>query len=607
MKKNDYLKVNDIIYRILAEDKDNYLVLNCNTKNMPAWKKESELADGVIINREEVFEILEIELIEEKLTGTAFKQAHERYTMIAGVLAFMNDDSLRNRAIAIAVDTYGISRRTLTTYLCNYLVTDNISSLVPKPRKKNRSLNDDEKIMRWALNKFYYTRHKNKLSDCYIMMLKEKYTDESGKLKEEHPSIHQFRYFFNKTRKKQTELISREGIKEYQLNHRPLLGEGIHDFAPTIGTGMLDGTVCDLYLVDSSGKLVGRPLLVACVDAYSELCCGYSLLWEGGVYSVREMMLNVIEDKVKWCKQFGIQIQKEQWPCDKLPGVLVTDRGSEYISYNFEQISELGCQVISLPSFSANMKGPVEKLFDLVQDSFKPFLKGYGVIEKDFQKRGIKDYRLESCLTIEQFEKIIIHTIIYYNNRVLENFPYSDDMMKDGIVPSPAGIWDYQTEYGNSNLLSVSKEQLVLTLLPRTEGRFTRKGFVVNKMRYDADGFTEEYLNGEKCTVAFNPDDASVVWLLKEGDYIKFSLIEKKYNGMSVDEVHTQKKKQKQYVAGFREDALVAKVDLAQKINTIVEHALKFDDTDITGVTKRRQKARIQRHRNLTSEVINNE
>lgn len=607
MKKNDYLKIDDTIYRILAVDKDNYLVLNCNTKNMPVWRLEAELADGVIINREEVFEILEIELIEEKLTGTAFKQAHERYTMIAGVLAFMNDDSLRNRAIAIAVDTYGISRRTLTTYLCNYLVTDNISSLVPKPRKKNRSLNDDEKIMRWALNKFYYTRHKNKLSDCYIMMLKEKYTDESGKLKEEHPSIHQFRYFFNKTRKKQTELISREGIKEYQLNHRPLLGEGIHDFAPTIGTGMLDGTVCDLYLVDSSGKLVGRPLLVACVDAYSGLCCGYSLLWEGGVYSVREMMLNVIEDKVKWCKQFGIQIQKEQWPCDKLPGVLVTDRGSEYISYNFEQISELGCQVISLPSFSANMKGPVEKLFDLVQDSFKPFLKGYGVIEKDFQKRGIKDYRLESCLTIEQFEKIIIHTIIYYNNRVLENFPYSDDMMKDGIVPSPAGIWDYQTEYGNSNLLSVSKEQLVLTLLPRTEGRFTRKGLVVNKMRYDADGFTEEYLNGEKCTVAFNPDDASVVWLLKEGDYIKFSLIEKKYNGMSVDEVHTQKKKQKQYVAGFREDALVAKVDLAQKINTIVEHALKSDDTDITGVTKRRQKARIQRHRNLTSEVINNE
>lgn len=607
MKKNDYLKVNDIIYRILAVDKDNYLILNCNTKNMPSWKKESELAEGDIISAEEAFNMLDIELIEEELTGNEFKQAHERYTMIAGVLAFLNDDSLRNRAIAMAVDTYGISRRTLTTYLCNYLVTDNLASLVPKPRKKNRPMTDDEKIMRWALNKFYYTRHKNKLSDCYIMMLKEKYTDESGKLKEEHPSIHQFRYFFNKTRKKQTELISREGIKEYQLNHRPLLGEGIQDFAPTIGTGMLDGTVCDLYLVDDAGKLVGRPLLVACVDAYSGLCCGYSLLWEGGVYSVREMMLNVIEDKVKWCKQFGIKIEKKQWPCDKLPGVLVTDRGSEYISYNFEQISELGCQVISLPSFSANMKGPVEKLFDLVQDSFKPYLRGKGVIESDFQKRGVKDYRLDSCLTIEQFEKIIIHTIIYYNNRVLESFPYTNEMIDAEIVPSPAGIWNYQSEYGNSNLLSVSREQLILTLLPRTEGRFTRKGLVVNKMRYDADGFTEEYLNGGKCTVTFNPDEVSNVWLFKEGAYTKFTLIEKKYQGMSVDEVHTQKKKQKQYVAGFREDALAAKVDLAQKINTIVEHALKSDNTDIRGVTKRRQKARAQRHRNLTREVINNE
>ena len=487
MKKNDYLKIDDTIYRILAVDKDNYLVLNCNTKNMPVWRLEAELADGVIINREEAFEILEIELIEEELTGIAFKQAHERYTMIVGVLAFLKDDALRNQAIAMAVDTYGISRRTLTTYLCNYLVTDNLASLVPKQRRNKRPLTDDEKIMRWSLNKFYYTRHKNKLSDCYVMML------------------------------------------------------------------------------------------------------------------------NVIEDKVKWCEHFGIKIEKKQWPCDKLPGVLVTDRGSEYISYNFEQISELGCQVISLPSFSANLKGPVEKLFDLVQDGFKPYLRGKGIIEPDFQKRGCVDYRLESCLTIEQFEKIIIHTIIYYNNRVLENFPYTSAMMNDDIVPSPAGIWDYQTEYGNSNLLSVSREQLILTLLPRTEGRFTRKGLVVNKMRYDADGFTEEYLNGGKCTVAFNPDDASVVWLLKEGDYIKFSLIEKKYQGMSVNEVHTQKKKQRQYVAGFREDALAAKVDLAQKINTIVEHALKSDDTDIIGVTKRRQKARAQRHRDLMKEVIDDE
>lgn len=47
---------------------------------------------------------------------------------------------------------------------------------------------------------------------------------------------------------------------------------------------MIDGTICDIYLVDDAGRLVGRPLLVTCVDAYSGMCLGYSLTWEGGVY-----------------------------------------------------------------------------------------------------------------------------------------------------------------------------------------------------------------------------------------------------------------------------------------------------------------------------------
>lgn len=60
---------------------------------------------------------------------------------------------------------------------------------------------------------------------------------------------------------------------------------------------MLDGTVCDIYLVDDAGHLVGRPILLACVDAYTSFCYGYSLLWEGGVYSLRNLMLNVAADK----------------------------------------------------------------------------------------------------------------------------------------------------------------------------------------------------------------------------------------------------------------------------------------------------------------------
>ena len=125
---------------------------------------------------------------------------------------------------------------------------------------------------------------------------------------------------------------------------------------------MLDATVCDIYLINDTGSLVGRPILTACVDTYSGLCCGYSLSWEGGVYSLRGLMLNIIADKVSWCNRFGISIHREDWDCNTLPATFITDMGSEYTSENFEQIAELGVTVVNLPSYRPELKGLIEKI-----------------------------------------------------------------------------------------------------------------------------------------------------------------------------------------------------------------------------------------------------
>ena len=79
----------------------------------------------------------------------------------------------------------------------------------------------------------------------YTMMLKEKYCDSLGILAEEYPSFYQFRYFYRKTKNLQDFFISRDGLKNYQRNNRPLTGEGVQEFAPAVGTGMFDATVCD--------------------------------------------------------------------------------------------------------------------------------------------------------------------------------------------------------------------------------------------------------------------------------------------------------------------------------------------------------------------------
>ena len=125
--------------------------------------------------------------------------------------------------------------------------------------------------------------------------------------------------------------ISRSGLTEYQRNSRPLLGDGVQEFAPVIGIAMLDSTICDIYLINEKGEIAGRPILTAACDANTSMCLGYLLSWENDTNSLKDLMLNILEDKVSFCKKKGIAITREQWDLHgKLPGVLVTDQGHEY-------------------------------------------------------------------------------------------------------------------------------------------------------------------------------------------------------------------------------------------------------------------------------------
>lgn len=601
MTKGELYRGNDAVVKILSLEGDEIFVIDCKGTKMPKWMDAEELNGAVPVG----VDALQPARKASELSDKELAVARKRYSMIAGILPCVSDDNMRNRLITRYCVYYQVSRRTITGYLCKFLVYEDIGVLADRLKvQKKKPLTKEQKNMRWAINKFYYTRRKNPLTYAYIELLKAKYCDSDGKLLEGYPTMSQFRYFFQKTRKRQTEIISREGIKEYQLNHRPLLGDGVQEMATSIGWGMLDGTVCDIYLVDESGHLVGRPVLQVCVDAYEGLCCGYSLLWEGGVYSVRELMLNTVTEKAGHCKKFGITITPEQWPCHQLPGVIVTDRGSEFISYNFEQITELGSQLVSLSSFSANMKGPVEKLFDLVQEAYKPYLKGKGVIEPDFQKRGAVDYRKQASLTMEQFEKIVIRCIIFHNcKRILENFPFTERMVEAKVRPYASDIWNYCLSHAGANLISVTKEQLILTLLPRTKGQFSRKGLKVNGMRYKCDGYTEQYLAGGAVTVAYNPDDVSEVYLVKD-NYRKFELIERRYQGKTLTDVESEKTKQSGHVKSFSHEQLQAKIDLANSIEVIASHGKYSGDVQMKSVRTTRKKERIARHRDLIQEVM---
>ena len=608
MKKNDLLRKDNNIIRVLEIEDDKALVIDCVKRSMPKWVDVSNFVEygNCSVNGllEETGFILEDV---DKLSAKDKSFIHTKYTLISGVLPFVDDEIKRSDAINRIAEQRNVSPQTIRKYLCLYLVYQNITAFLPKKKTEEKILSPDEKNMRWALNKYFYTKNKNSLKTAYTFMLKEKYCSSSGELMEQYPSFNQFRYFYRKHKSLQTLYISRNGLKDYQRNNRPLIGAGIHEFAPNIGVGMIDSTICDIYLINEEGKLVGRPILTACVDAYSSLCCGYSLSWEGGVYSIKKLMMNIISNKNKWCKSFGIDINNSDWASDMLPATLVTDKGSEYTSENFEHITELGVTVINLPAYRPELKGAVEKFFDVVQNLFKPSLKGKGVIETNFQERGAHDYRKDACLTMEDFEKIILHCIIFYNSkRILEHFPYTEKMMDDNVRPHASCIWNWSANQPGANLIKTTEKELTLTLLPRTAAKFSRYGLKVNKLRYNNDAYTEEYLQGNSAVVAYDPDNVNEVWLLQDGKYVKFELIETRFENKTLVDVEEMKRGEKDIINSVVKDNLQAKIELIDHIRVISDKA-HITNVNIYGVRATRKKERLKNHLQYSKEEEENE
>ena len=104
-------------------------------------------------------------------------------------------------------------------------------------------------------------------------------------------------------------------------------------------------------------------------------------------------------------------------------------------------------------------------------------LRGRGVIEDDAQERWATDYRTQATLDLDDFARVVIHSVLYLNS----------GRLVDG--KTPAERW---TEL-SPRLMAVDPQELHIQTLPRDTAKLTRKGLRINRMWYapdDADGLT---------------------------------------------------------------------------------------------------------------------
>ena len=402
--------------RVLLCGEEQSYVVSCQHFRMP-YPVASDLLAELQPVPAETYSVF---VLDEDITNHQREGRNHKFDIIAPLLdgTCIYDKSHRNEIVRQIAAEHGIARRTVLQYLWRYWVYQSKNALLPaeRPAPEQHELTADEKAIRWALNKYYYTPQRQSLQTAYKMMLRAKYCDTHGTLKPEYPTFWQFRYFFRKNRDPISETISRQGLKAYQRNHRPFTGS-VCDYAHTIGVYMTDATVADIYIVSRlSRKPIGRPVIYTMVDAYSRLITGVYVGLEGGQYALRLLLQNTFTDKVSFCHQHGIDIDPQDWPSHHLPTKIMTDRGSEFTSGPLENLCEsYHIEIENLPAYRPDLKGVVEKLFDLIQSAYKPPLKGKGVIESDTQERGAPDYRRQGTLDLEQFTAVVLRCVLFYN------------------------------------------------------------------------------------------------------------------------------------------------------------------------------------------------
>lgn len=480
-----------------------------------------------------------------------------------------------------------------------------------------------------SIKEFYLQSGKMSLPQAYQSMLKKYFSEDieidNGAVKvtlveeEKRPSFTQFYQVYRKEFDESDAVKAREGEKEFLRNNRAITGDST---AEAFGPGekfQFDATIADIYLVSRLKRehIIGRPVIYGVIDVFSRMVVGVYVGLEGPSWLGAMMALaNVVQDKPKFCQEYGIVIEDEQWPCRHLPSALLADRG-EMLQGDLEPLLDtLRIRGENTPAYRGDLKGIIERLFKTIQDEFRPTTPG--AVQRDFQERGAQDYRLNAKLDIYQFTKIILAVIIEHNNmKVLPRYIRDQQMIAEDVKPIPIELWNWGVKNRSGSLRWIDEEIVKLNLMPRDSAVVTSRGILFKKMHYSCEialknrWFEKARQKGTwKIEVSYDPRIMSPIYIRSENgrEYEVCRLLDKdlRFQGMSLSEVEDLLNYENTMTNDLKKEGLYSGVQVRALIDQVVEEAItKTNNATQNGLqTKKKRLKGIRSNRKEEREII---
>ena len=102
--------------------------------------------------------------------------------------------------------------------------------------------------------------------------------------------------------------------------------------------------------------------------------------------------------------------------------------------------------------------------------------------------------------------------------------------------------------------------------------------------------------------MAYNPEDVTSVWVLKDGTYTEFTIIESRFEGKALTAVRELQESQRTIARGAVRDNLQAQIDLAHHIEAIAGSGAGRGDVHMKNIRNTRRREQSKHHRDYMKE-----
>ncbi|GAB3328240.1 hypothetical protein GCM10027429_02930 [Marivirga atlantica] len=354
--------------------------------------------------------------------------------------------------------------------------------------QNNFTINEgNRRVIENGYKKFYLDVEQASLNTAYENFLAVIYPESLKGNFENVPSLMQFRRTGELKFKIENRLRAKKGDKIFDKDMRTTSESSKIN---TIGPGSLwqiDSTTADIELVSQIDRSIpiGSPTLYFVSDVFSHAIVGVLVtLDEPSFYTAAQALYNSIVQKELVIKEAGLEdvtnffFYPEEWNMYGLPNAVVADRAELLKNKSNNIIRDLGISIENTPSYRADLKGIVENHFNELHAKLRGAESHFGIKSTNHRQRGVRDARLDACLTLKEYYAIIIRSIIDYNNTKLQDkYPKDADMIKAKIQAVPKTLYNWGIENRSGIMRMINLDQLKVRFLPIEKGALTKDGF----------------------------------------------------------------------------------------------------------------------------------